>query len=250
MRLILLLIPLVTGLALAADTPYTIATWNVLCDSCTHPEGFAPWDDRKADVMATVAAQNPDIMGFQEVSEGAQLDYVVAQMDGYSACLGSPADTLYNPVFVKNGVDFECFAGFFVYQTRRACTHIQVSGVNYYNCHFPLGEAENLEATQTLLQTTEAPFVFLGDFNTHVDQYPVSHALLNEFVQTREPPSDPLFFYYVLDIDRVGISEHKRVSFTRLETGFLSDHRYLEAEFSNFLPPSFVAAVVQYYLLD
>lgn len=226
-----------------------IGTWNVLCDICVHPEGFDPWDDRKAEIVDVILEQSPDVLGIQEASTGEQLTYLITNLAGYSVCQGLEADNLHNPIFVKNGIEHECLTGFYVFEFKRSCNQVQIEQVNYYNCHFPLGEQENGIATDEFLANAEEPFVFLGDFNTHREQYPDSHWKLDHYIQTREQFNLSVFFYFWLDIDRIGTSEKSvRVDFERLETGFLSDHRYLEAEFTSFA--GFYPILYNYWLND
>ncbi len=48
--------------------PLRVASWNVLCANCS--KGKASWAKRRSAVVATIKAQDPDVLGVQEASQG------------------------------------------------------------------------------------------------------------------------------------------------------------------------------------
>lgn len=51
--------------------PLKVASYNVHCANCMDPvPGERPWEDRRDDVVADVITRMPDIIGFQEASQG------------------------------------------------------------------------------------------------------------------------------------------------------------------------------------
>lgn len=52
-------------------SPLTVASYNVRCANCTDTvAGEAPWTDRRNGIIANVISRMPDIIGFQETSQG------------------------------------------------------------------------------------------------------------------------------------------------------------------------------------
>jgi endonuclease/exonuclease/phosphatase family metal-dependent hydrolase len=60
--------------ACSSPKPFRVATYNILCSACSLPEGFMPWGVRRALVVHTLRAANPDLIGLEEVDDDQLAD--------------------------------------------------------------------------------------------------------------------------------------------------------------------------------
>ena len=214
----------------AGVTEYRLASWNILCATC-NPSPIVPsWNDRKAEVVSKIIDGGASIVALQEVQSGEQLDYILA-IENYSACVSEIDYSLaHTVILIKTGIDYDCLQPIDI-ADKRQCVHVLVSGVNYYNCHFPLTDVLNTASTDIFLSSIEAPFVFMGDYNTWPGEtgYPHNDARLSEYTQTRGDIDGLNSFW---NIDKVGTSStNVEVSFNRTHDMTLSDHPYVRVKF-------------------
>tara|TARA_R110000851_G_scaffold223505_1_gene376392 strand:- start:218 stop:970 length:753 start_codon:yes stop_codon:yes gene_type:complete len=216
----------------AGVTEYRLASWNILCATC-NPSPIVPsWNDRKAEVVSKIIDGGASIVALQEVQSGEQLDYILA-IENYSACVSEIDYSLaHTVILIKTGIDYDCLQPIDI-ADKRQCVHVLVSGVNYYNCHFPLTDELNTESMDIFLSSVQLPLVFMGDYNTWSGEtgYPQNDAKLLQYVQTREDVNGADAFW---NIDKIGTSDQTViVRFDREHDMSLSDHPYVKAKFIN-----------------
>ena len=235
MRYILILISMGFGSiahGAEASTKHRLASWNVLCATCNAAPPVPAWEVRRDAVIEKIANGGASIIALQEVQAGDQLSYIQENLSEYSSTCVSKIDNsgAHTLFLVKIGIDYECLPPIDIADNRQ-CLHIVASGVNYYNCHFPLTDVLNTASTDIFLSSIEAPFVFMGDYNTWPGETGYSHndARLSEYTQTRGDIDGLNSFW---NIDKVGTSStNVEVSFNRTHDMTLSDHPYVRVKF-------------------
>lgn len=228
-----------------------LVTWNILCATCTSVSALMPWDERKAEVVEKIKGVDPYVIALQEVQQGAQLAYMLAELDNYNHCI-APLDNqfMHVVILVRKPAAYSCLPVISIIDNR-SCVGVTVDGINFYNCHFPLTDWRNEQSADIFLNAIVEPFVFMGDFNTSAlpTSYPDSDAKFLQYLQTREPDGSDMEFW---NIDRIGTSlSGMRLNFVRDPEPIYSDHPFLHAVFRSEEGIRLgIMTVINLYLLD
>ena len=201
--LLFVLLPLILGYACnekpqETKTNIKVCSFNIRFDN--PGDGFNRWENRRENVVAFLAIEKPDIIGFQEVL-ASQLEYLEEGLSGYSRVGVGREDGVnkgeFTPILYQNDRYALLDSGnFWLSETpevpslgwdamiRRICTYVILKDneseeeIHVYNTHFShVGTEARLKSAALIMdriavKSRDKRVILTGDFNTEPESPP------------------------------------------------------------------------------
>lgn len=178
--------------------PFKVMTYNVLCSFCKGDE-YDPWDQRKAYFQDIFRRHDADLYGLQELAFGTEVDQMLELVDGFSSVYYAAADSNFtypDAVILYRTERFDVVSsgefwlsptpdepssiGFSPPQVPRLVVWARLfdkqsdAELVFVSTHFDNNSpSQELSAPLVLDRleplASDAPLVFLGDFNSKPD---------------------------------------------------------------------------------